>query len=290
MRLLIALASFALCAGCATAPKAQNLSVSALTDDDDPDGRRFRVMTFNIQSGRHGLDRIAEIIREQDPEVVALQEVDQDTQRSKGLHQARELARRTGLTHYAYFPATKLHGGNYGVALISKHPIVGQSRYQLPTLGDMERRMLAHAVLDVEGQEISVYVTHLSNLPLWEKVRMNQARLIARVMSRDPRPQLLMGDLNDAPDSATLLYLRKNLTCAFSARGEGPSATYPMPAFLPDLRLDYVLASPQLAPLRSWVVRQKASDHFPVMAEFALARPTLAQNEQPAEARQVAAD
>jgi endonuclease/exonuclease/phosphatase family metal-dependent hydrolase len=280
MRSSFVLLSTALFFGCATAPPRAPVSHAEATEG----GRLLRAMTFNIQSGARGLDRVARVILDEAPDLVALQEVDRGTRRAAGQDQARELADRAGFEHVAYFAATELFGGEYGLALLSRHPIVETRRHRLPTPRNLEQRALAHAVLDVEGREVSVYITHLSNLPSREPVRLAQARYIARAMSEDPRPRLLMGDLNDAPQSATLLFLRRHLACAFTARGEGRAGTYPLPGFLPELRLDYVLASAELTPRRAWVVRRRVSDHFPVVAEFELAPAAWARTEGPAAA------
>ncbi len=227
-------------------------------------------MTFNIQSGAHGLERVAELIAEVGPDVVALQEVDKGTLRSGGVDQAEALAELTGLSHHAHFRATTLFGGDYGLAVISRFPIVQTRRVRLPTFRGDESRALARAVLDVEGLEISVYVTHLSHLPHRSALRAEQAEAILRRVRRDPRPALLMGDLNDAPTSPALLLLRQRFACAFTRAGEGNDRTYPLPFPLADLRLDYVLASDAFVPRRAFVVREVASDHFPVVADVQL--------------------
>ncbi len=230
----------------------------------------LRAMTFNIQSGLHGLDRVAEVIRKAAPDIVALQEVDRGTHRANGLDQARELAKRTGLEHSAHFATTRMAGGDYGVALVSRFPIRSTRFFTLPTPRRLEPRGVAHAVLDMDGHEISVYVTHLSHQPRRSPLRFDQARFIARLVQEDPRPILLMGDLNDTPDSPALLHLKRRLADAFADKGRGPAETYPLPFLLPDLRLDYVLSSPELAPRDVYVLREVASDHYPVIADFAL--------------------
>ena len=261
----------------ASDPGAVTRSLEAPLDSADPS---LRAMTFNIQSGLHGLDRVAEVIRKASPDVVALQEVDRGTRRANGLDQAHELAKRTGLTHSAHFATTRMAGGEYGVALVSRFPIRSTRFYELPTPRGLEPRGVAHAVLDLDGQDISVYVTHLTNLPRRSELRFDQARFIARLVRDDPRPVLLMGDLNDAPDSPALLHLKRRLADAFARKGRGPDETYPLPSLLPDLRLDYVLSSPELAARDVYVLREVASDHYPVIADFALPAAPVARSDR----------
>ncbi|HZA13433.1 MAG TPA: endonuclease/exonuclease/phosphatase family protein [Myxococcaceae bacterium] len=230
----------------------------------------IRVATFNIQSARHGLDAVAAVIREMAPDILALQEVDKGTTLSNGRDQARELADRAGFSHQVHFRAANLRGGEYGVAILSRFPVLMARHFELPTPRTVEPRAVAWTILDVGGQEMSVYITHLSSGGERSDLRARQARFIERLMSHDPRPKVLMGDLNDAPDSPAVLGLSRRLSDAFERTGHGSAETFALPLFLPDLRLDYVLASTELTPVGSFVVRRIASDHFPLVADFEL--------------------
>ena len=229
-----------------------------------------RLMTFNIQSARHGLDAVAAVIRDVKPDIVALEEVDKGTTLAGGRDQAHELADRAGFPHQVHFRAASMRGGEYGVALLTRFPLVMARHFELPTPPTIEPRTVAWTVLDIGGREVSVYITHLTNGSDRSELRARQVRFIQLLMSRDSRPKVLMGDLNDAPDSPALLALSRGLSDAFDRCGRGRPETFPLPLFLPDLRLDYVMASAELTPVESFVVRRIASDHFPLVADFEL--------------------
>lgn len=247
---------------------------SALGELEAPAPRgaaELRVMTFNIQSGVRGLDGVAEVIRAAHPDIVALQEVDRGSRRARGLDQAAVLAERTGLPHHAYFRTTELHGGAYGIALLSRFPLEAVVQYPLPVPRGAEPRTVAHVLMQVAGREVSVYVTHLIRRPFNGGARMRQSALIAGMLERDPRPKLLMGDLNDDPDSLPVRLLRRGLTDVAAVNGQGSEGTYPLPLpFSPALRIDYVLACDAFVPLRSTVLHVEASDHYPVIADVRL--------------------
>ncbi|WP_257453486.1 endonuclease/exonuclease/phosphatase family protein [Archangium lipolyticum] len=238
-------------------------------------GDDLRVMTFNIQSGRHGLDKVAETIRSASPDIVALQEVDVGSIRANGMDQPAELARRTGLPYYAHFRTTTLHGGDYGVALISRFPLESVEQHPLPVEPGTEPRTVARVLMKVNGQEVSIYVTHLTRRPFNGDVRMRQSAAIMKLLASDSRPKLLMGDMNDTPDSRSLRLFKRELVDVFALRGEGPSETYPLPV-IPNLRIDYVLACDHFMPKRSQVLRVRASDHYPVVADLTLLGPAKA--------------
>lgn len=257
---------------CTSSSGARSLSTLEATAPRGED--ELRVMTFNIQSGVRGLEGVAEVIRQAGPDIVALQEVDLGSRRASGLDQAAVLAQRTGLTHHAHFRTTDLHGGAYGIALLSRFPVEALAQYPLPVPRGAEPRTVVHAVLQVAGREVSVYLTHLIRRPFNADSRLRQSALIAGLLARDSRPKLLMGDLNDDPGSRPVRLLRRDLTDVFAATGQGPDGTYPLPLpFSPALRIDYVLASDAFVPLRSRVLRVAVSDHYPVIADVRLKEP-----------------
>ena len=231
----------------------------------------LRVMTFNIESGLRGLEGVAEVIRTAHPDVVALQEVDLGSRRAGGLDQTAVLAERAGLPYHAHFRTTDLYGGAYGIALLSRFPLEALAQYPLPVPSGAEPRTVAHALMRVAGREVSVYLTHLIRRPFNSEARMRQSALIAAMIAKDPRPKLLMGDLNDDPDSRTVRLLRRGLTDVVAASGQGSEGTFPLPLpFSSALRIDYVFACDAFVPLRSAVLHVEASDHYPVIADVRL--------------------
>lgn len=234
------------------------------------DAEDVRVMTFNIQSALRGLDGVAEAIRSAAPDIVALQEVDVGSTRAHGLDEAAELSRRTGLPYFKHFRTTDLFGGAYGVALLSRYPFEVKGQYALPVPEGTEPRTVAHVVMNLGGREVSVYATHLTRRPFNADVRMRQSVAILKLLAQDTRPKLLMGDMNDDPDSRAVRLFKRELTDAFASSGAGPAGTYPLPLFLPTLRIDYVLVDSGFAPHSSRVLRVGASDHFPVVADLHL--------------------
>lgn len=228
-------------------------------------------MTFNIESGVRGLDGVAEVIRGARPDIVALQEVDLGSSRAGGLDQTAVLAERTGLPYHAHFRTTDLFGGAYGIALLSRFPLEAMEQYPLPVPPGAEPRTVVHALMQVAGREVSVYLTHLIRRPFNGEARVRQSALIAALLAKDPRPKLLMGDLNDDPDSQPVRLLRREITDVAAASGQGLDGTFPLPLpFAPALRIDYVFACDEFVPVRSAVLHVGASDHYPVIADLRL--------------------
>jgi endonuclease/exonuclease/phosphatase family metal-dependent hydrolase len=244
-------------------------------------GIPVRVMTYNIRSGNGNLDSTAAAIRAQAPDIVALQEVDVHwADRSSFADQVTELATKLGMQG-RFAPIYVLPGSTpgapkreFGVALLSRYPIV---RFRNDTIARLSTQVqdpvaapapgLLDAVLDVNGQPVRVFNTHLD----YRKdpaVRVQQVREMLGYIGDLTVPTLVFGDMNAAPDAPELQPLLQRLHDAW-AGSASPGFTYPADA--PRERIDYVLVSPQFTVRSIRVPDTRASDHRPVVAELTLA-------------------
>ena len=121
--------------------------------------KTFRVMTYNIHHGE-GLDgkvdllRIAQLIKEQSADIVALQEVDKGTERTQRRDFPAELAALTGMTcifnnNYNY------QGGEYGNAVLSRFPVKFWMNTHYKMLREGEQRGLLRLVIEVNGRPVT---------------------------------------------------------------------------------------------------------------------------------------
>lgn len=100
------------------------------------------------------------------------------------------------------------------------------------------------------------------------KTRGEQAKEIAARIKKSPHPVLLGGDLNDVPFSYTYHQLTKYLDDAFRVKGRGLGITFN--GRIPALRIDYLLADPQIEILSHEILHEGQSDHYPVLSNFKL--------------------
>ena len=164
----------------------------------------LRLMSYNIRNGngmdgKHDLDRIASILREVQPDVVALQELDSMTVRSGQVFVLQELAQQTGL-HPTYGAAIPYGGGKYGIGVLSKEKPLHVRQIPLP--GREEARTL----LIVEFKDYIWMATHLS---LTSADQEASAEIIRKEAAKARKPVFLAGDMNSVPSSATQKMLRK---------------------------------------------------------------------------------
>ncbi len=243
----------------------------------------LRVMTYNIHAGTGGLDSIAAVIRAATPDVVGLQEVDVHfSARSGFADQARMLAQATGMhvrfAHIYELPPAQTGAPprEYGVALLSRHPVRDVRNHVMPRLSTVEeeseprpRPGFLEAVLDVHGTPVRVFNTHLDYRGD-PRVRIMQVAATLEILGGDDRPTVFVGDLNARPDAPELQPLLARLHDAWR-RQEAPGFTFPADA--PDRRIDYVLHSAHFDVIDARVLGTTASDHRPVLAVLRLRQP-----------------
>lgn len=220
----------------------------------------LKVMTYNV---RHcagmdlvlDYDRTAAVIAQQQPDVVALQELDSMTGRSEQRYQLGELANRTGY-HPVFGAAIDYDGGKYGVGILTQEIPLSTKRIPLP--GDEPRVLLV-----VELQDYVMACTHLD---LEKEPRLVSIPLIVEEAQRWQKPFLLAGDWNDTPDSELLQEMMKYFTIL-----SGNDVSYP--ADEPQECLDYVaiFKGKSVEVLESTVINEpEASDHRPVVVRWQL--------------------
>ena len=221
---------------------------------------QLHVMTYNV---RHcagmdlilDYDRTATVIAQQQPNVVALQELDSMTGRSEHRYQLDELARR--LHYYPVFgSAIDFDGGKYGVGILTREIPLSTRRIPLP--GEEPRVLLV-----VELQDYVMACTHLD---LEEEQRLASVPLIVKEAQRWQKPFILAGDWNAVPDSELLQEMSKYFTIL-----SVNMATYP--ADEPQECLDYIaiFKSDSAKVLESYVINEpEASDHRPLVVKMQL--------------------
>lgn len=247
---------------------------------------KLRLLTYNIHRAI-GLDRrfkpqrIEEIIRDHDPDIVLLQEVDEGVPRSRELAMAKEIAGNLGYPYYAMGHNVSLRKGYYGNATLSRYPIIRERNIDL-TIASKKRRGCQHTSIRIEGREghqhnLEVFNLHLG---LAAHERQKQASLLLRskeFTELDPHtPCIVGGDFNDWLSRLRALYVEAmGLNCATDHKTQkGYTSMKTYPSFSPRGGLDriYYRGSLQLVSVKKCrhQIAKVASDHLPVIADFIL--------------------
>lgn len=222
------------------------------------------VMTFNVRHGAEStLEAVAQVIIDAEPDVVALQEVDQNTTRSGNVFQSDVLGELTQMES-VFFAAIPLQGGEYGLSILSRHPVGTSTQLELTSTG--EQRIVAIAdVMHPSGAIVTIANAHMG---LTVAEREVQAAEILGALAGRPNV-VLMGDLNAEPSESTIAAFENVLSDAYVGIGERPGFTFP--ATTPSVRIDYVLLGAEWAPPEAAIVVDTVtSDHRPVVVELGL--------------------
>ncbi len=237
----------------------------------------FKLLTYNIHKGiggidrKYSLDRIVQVLAHYSPDIALLQEVDDGVPRSDGDRQVDLLASRLGYADSAYQPNVILRKGQYGNAILSRFPITDAMDCDL-TVGPKKRRRAQIARLRVpdasDGRDVMVVNVHLGLAGMERKIQLR------RLFQEDPihrmhaaMPLIVGGDFNDVWNSLGEAIMRPRRMHA------APGNAMTFPAAFPIRRLDAIYYRGSIRSDRSYAgdvdVARKASDHRPLIAEFA---------------------
>lgn len=238
----------------------------------------FRVTTYNIHKCR-GLDRrvrpkrIAEVLREIDADVVALQEVVGMDEAAREHNQVRAIADELGFD-FRIGENRRLRGAAYGNAVLSRLPILADHNHDL-TWRMYEPRGCLEVTINLRGEtqnKFQVFNVHLGT-GFFE--RRHQAHRLLEVIAGDSQPsspRIILGDFNEWTHGLTTRLLSRHLNSAEPEPRLGRARTYP--GVFPLLHLDHVYYNSFLK-LKSISAHRSrlalaASDHLPIVADFTL--------------------
>lgn len=241
--------------------------------ENDPD--RLRILAYNVKhglgmDGRVDLERIASVIRDLEPDVVTLQEIDSVTTRTGLTDQAAVLGELTGMRSL-FGGFMDYRGGRYGMALLSRYPIVDWMNHRLPDGAEPRTALAARIELlrpgYGRGPRVVVVGIHLYATP---EERLAQAVHLQRVFADEKDPVILAGDFNSTPESPVLRLLQDE---GGWSRPPKTGSGYTFPADEPEREIDFIMLRPgdRFRVREHRVVAEAvASDHRPVLIDVEL--------------------
>lgn len=242
-------------------------------NDNKPRLKNLKIMTYNIHScnppskpGEADVDAVARIIKEANPDIVFLQEVDKNTGRNGNYDdQAAKIAEVVGM-EAQFFSARGQGKGFYGVAILSKYKIEEVKTHLLPREENLEQRVLGTAIIKLPGKErVMAAVTHLQHNSATN--RLEQIKEVIRVLKDEELPVVLGADFNELISATAFFDLFDNAftrTCIDNA-----TCPYTFPANNPSSMIDFLAYRPSTAfeTGSHYTINEKyASDHLPVVA------------------------
>ena len=211
-----------------------------------------KAMTYNTYSGRkQGLDKIAEVIKKENPDIVSLQEIERNTEINPW-DTPKKLSELTGMKYYYFAHALDIPtGGDYGNVILSKYPVSEEKSFKLSVLkeGDYVRSF--------------GYVKVVK-----DAARLKQVDEILACVEQLDKSVILGGDLNSRRGSATMAAFQKYFTVNCLSDG----APWTVPVSSPAYACDWLIYAPNEAfTVKAYNVcywADKESDHYPVVATY----------------------
>jgi len=247
-----------------------------------------RVMTYNVHGcvgvdGKLDVGRIAAVIGQARPDIVALQELDVGRARSGGIDQAHAIATRLGMNVY-FNAALSVEEERYGDAILTALPHRLIKSGPLPTpprLRRLEPRGALWVQIETASGPVQVINTHLGLVPQEQKTQV--AALLGQDWLGHPDcrdPTVLLGDFNATSRYAAYRALAQRLRDVQRAAdgGKRPGRVVrTFPSRLPVLRIDHVFVSPGLEATSVFAsdtaLARAASDHLPLVVDLAILTP-----------------
>jgi endonuclease/exonuclease/phosphatase family metal-dependent hydrolase len=254
---------------------------------------RLRLLTFNIAHARgaspipqslrrvatlrRNLQRIAGLITRLKLDVVALQEIDENSRWAGSFDHLAYLAEHTGLGYAVHGITNKRLGRfhlSYGNAILSRFPISHHENVPFGRSTFGEKGFL-FAEIETPGGRLPLFNIHLNHRS--RRLRLKQATQLMRHLEELRRVRatgwkmepLLCGDFNTPshrPDAVAMLLGYFEQTNNYTLL---PKTGHTFPSALPVRALDYVLLPAQCREPRARIIRTLLSDHQPVLVDFA---------------------
>lgn len=253
---------------------------------------KLRILTLNIAHGRglstyqgfhtakgieRNLNRIAKLLRRIGPDIVALQEVDEDSHWNKRIHLLDSLKQEAGFAHSQMGINTRREGRlplSYGNGVLSQFPIehADNQAFGEATLGEKGFLYTEHTLPRGHLPVVNLHLDYKSRVRRIEQVE----RLISYLDERHNEKgmesyfsPIICGDFNSRdrkPNDAVrhlFSYLEKK--CEYQLY---PIGGRTFPSLLPTHGLDFIFVPPSYTVRRCKVLRAYVSDHCPVLIDL----------------------
>jgi endonuclease/exonuclease/phosphatase family metal-dependent hydrolase len=237
-------------------------------------------LTYNIHHSQgvdsvSDLGRIAGVINAADPDLVALQELDQGNARSGiELFQLNQLAAMTGMQGY-FGKTINFSGGEYGNGILVAPDITIASvvNHPLPNPANTEARAVIEARLSFAGdfatQQFSFLATHFDNASGTNRIA--QAGYVNSLIAGSTKPAILAGDFNANPSGTTI----QNLMTQWSDTTDLADSGRPRSSQI-DFIFDRTISQWTVVSRGRFIINATtsvASDHYPLLSVLKLNEP-----------------
>lgn len=261
----------------------------------------FKIMTYNVmvfglydwKENNNIKADILNLIKRENADIICLQEVywNSSNRNFVTLDSIKKITESE--FEFRSAMATAVGGQNFGLATISRYQIVNTYSHKF----DDSYNGFIFTDLIINKDTVRVYNCHLQSIQLNQndytiieeltesddntkvkivlkkylkslKSRAKQAEIVRASIDSCAYPVFVCGDFNDGPLTYTYFKIAKGLRDTYCSKGKYPGFTWEN--FKIKQRIDYILFNDKYKCISHKVIKEKLSDHFPVVAEFNL--------------------
>lgn len=226
------------------------------------DNGRIKVMSYNIWGRNHHIQDVAQVIHQEQPDILLLQEVYSGLSISV-VEELNKLYPDQPL-YYTFTPGA-------GQGIISRFPLTPQGT-------SYEQGRAQKAIVHTPNGDVLVWNVHLMQPRYWSE-QYEQGILLKKAIAAVDQPLILGGDFNTTDQSEIYTMINQHLDNAHWEAGWGFGFTFPSsdrimkgltpPA--PMVRIDHIFHSSHFYAYDAKTLSTSGgSDHFPVVADLSL--------------------
>lgn len=260
--------------------------------------KELRIMTYNVMGfhwwHKRNASKILHIIKDEEPDIICFQEY---LMNKKDRLKIRDTLRKVYDYKYSrqhFILTLPYENYQFGLAIYSRLPLKnftpiyfdnaysnGAFYVDVPNKKDTFRLINVHfesfglmpneykmidSLHELNEKKFAVLKQSVKKLRSGFRKKSFQMEQIRKIIKESPYKVVLCGDFNDTPLAYVYSELTEELDDAFLECGSGFGSTFI--SKFPLLRIDYILTDPRLKPLKTYVVKKKASDHYPVVSDI----------------------
>jgi endonuclease/exonuclease/phosphatase (EEP) superfamily protein YafD len=220
----------------------------------------LKVMSFNVWAGNEDPQAIAQVIRQEQPDLILLQELTTD------------IAAQLPAYLADLYPNSELHmlyERRIGQAVFSRYPLT-------PLESILGRGRVHKVTAHLPGGPVAVWNVHPSQ-PIPYGVQFHEIYYLAQDVGLESGPLIVGGDFNTTDQSEAYALISRYLNNAHWDAGWGFGFSFPSTrrdfanalGLPPLVRIDHIFFSPHFYAQNARTLEQSGgSDHFPVVTEL----------------------
>jgi len=252
------------------------------TVQENADRTELKLMTLNMAHGRKDgfsqifqtekellshLDEIADVLKREKPDILALQEADGPSAWSGNFDHVAYLAQKAGFHFWIRGEHVKIPGLSYGTAILSRLSLEKQfSVTFMPSPPTPSKGFVAVSVKWPGSQDAEIRVVSVHLDFSRESVRKEQIRSMTERLSADKIPLIIMGDFNCGWEKGTSAVAKTARSLNLKVWQENAQDLQTFPQARPGKRLDWILIPCQFEFAEYRVLDDVLSDHRAVVS------------------------